>query len=356
MPRRKIVVLFIILILSSMLFVGCIEEEQKVTNIIKYKSTKDVDLKEKQGKMTFDITIRTNETAESVRLWVPYPVSNDNQKIENIVINGNNNYSGIYREAENGNMILYAEWDSPQEFPNLNFSFDIWRSETFLKNFPNEEGELPIDVEKYLLPTMLGPTDGIVKENADEITQGLTTILSKATAIYDYLVEHGERDPNLNFCGDGDVCELLQLLKGKCVDFSSVFVALSRSSGIPAREFLGTRISKDGDITGAYHCRAEFYLPEYGWVPVDPSDVAKLMLNEDLEIDDPKVVEARDYYFGAQTETYVDLSTGRDIILNPEQNAGPLNYFMYPYAEVNDEPLDYISQEHLKYIVTFEEY
>jgi transglutaminase-like putative cysteine protease len=352
MKRVMTGVVFSILIVISILFVGCIEKQ---SDIFKYKSTEAVDLKEKQGKMTFDITITTNKSAESVRLWVPYPVSNDHQKIENISINGNYEYSGIHREAENGNMILYAEWNNPQDIPILNLSFDIWRSEVFLKNFPIEESVLPIDVEEFLLPTKLGPTDGIVKENADKITQGITSILSKATAIYDYLIEHGERDPNLNFCGEGDVCKLLLSLKGKCVDFSSVFVALSRSSGLPAREILGTRISKNGDITGAYHCRAEFYLPNYGWVPVDPSDVAKLMLNEDLEIENPKVVDARDYYFGAQTETYVDLSTGRDIILNPEQDSGPLNYFMYPYAEVNGEPLDFISQEYLKYIVTFKE-
>jgi transglutaminase-like putative cysteine protease len=353
MIRGKIGAVFCIAIVISIVFVGCIEEQ---SDVLKYKSTEVVDLKEKQGKMTFDITIITNETAESVKLWIPYPVSNDNQKIENISINGNYEYSGIHREAENGNMILYADWYIPQDYPSLNFSFDIWRSEIFLKNFPTKEGELPVDVEEFLLPTKLGPTDGIVKENADKITDGLTSILSKATAIYDYLIEHGERNPNLNFCGEGDVCKLLLSLKGKCVDFSSVFVALSRSSGVPAKEILGTRISKNGDITGAYHCRAEFYLPSYGWVPVDPSDVAKLMLNEDLEIDDPKVVDARNYYFGAQTETYVDLSTGKDIILNPEQEAGPLNYFMYPYAEVNGEPLDFISQEYLKYKVSFEEY
>jgi transglutaminase-like putative cysteine protease len=352
MSRVKISAIIIFLIL--MLFVGCIEEEQSV-NVIKYKSTQQMDLKEKQGKMTFNITIRTNETAETVRLWVPYPVSNFNQKIENVSINGNYDYYGIHREAEYGIMIFYGEWDNPEEFPNLNFSYNIWRREVILKNFPEEEGVIPIDVERFLLPTILGPTDGIVKEHADEITEGLTTILSKATAIYDYLIEHGERDPNLNFCGDGDVCELLQILRGKCVDFSSVFVALSRSAGVPSREILGTRISKEGDITGAYHCHAEFYLPNYGWVPVDPSDVAKIMLNEELDINDSKVIEARDYFFGAQTETYVDLSTGRDIILNPKQDDEALNYFMYPYAEINGEAIDFISQEYLKYKVTFKE-
>ncbi|KYK24451.1 hypothetical protein AYK24_06085 [Thermoplasmatales archaeon SG8-52-4] len=334
--------------------VGCIEDQQRPINV-KYKSTEQVALKEKEGTMAFNITIRTNETAKTVRLWQPYPVSNDNQKITNVTINGNYNYSGIHREPDNGNMIIYAEWIDPQEFPSLNFSFEIMRREVFLKDFPEEEGAIPIDVKKFLLPNNLGPVDGIVKKYSDEITQGKNTILSKATAIYDYLIEHGERDPNLNFCGDGDVCELLQNLRGKCVDFSSVFTALSRSAGVPAREILGTRIYRDGDITGAYHCRAEFYLPNYGWVPVDPSDVAKLMLNENFEINDTKVIEARDYFFGAQTETYVDFSTGRDIILNPEQDGGPINYFMYPYSEVNGEALDFISQEYLKYTVTFKE-
>ncbi len=114
-------------------------------------------------------------------------------------------------------------------------------------------------------------------------------------------------------------------------------------------------MGKEGDITGSYHCHAEFYLPMYGWIPVDPSDVAKLMLNENLDLDDEQIIDERDYYFGKQSDTYVDLSMGRDIILNPEQDGEPLNYFMYPYAEVNGKSLDFISQEYLKYIVSFKE-
>ena len=343
----------IIFILFTILFsTGCIET---TNDEIKYRSTEEITLKMKQGEMSFNVTIRTDESAEIVRLWIPYPVSNKNQIVENMIITGNYNYSSIQSEQENGIIILYAEWINPQEFPQLTLSFDITRNEIIMKNFPLDETPLPIDMDYYLLPTNFGPTTGIVKEYTDEITKEKTTILSKATAIYDYLIEHGERDSNLSFCGDGDVCQLLLNIKGKCVDFSSVFVALSRSAGVPAREILGTRIAKDGDITGAYHCRAEFYLPNYGWVSVDPSDVAKLMLKEDLKIDDSQVIETRDYFFGAQTETYVDLSTGRDIILNPEQEGESLNYFMYPYAEVNGEPLNFISQEYLKYTVTFTE-
>lgn len=349
--RISTLFVFFILIIFFTLS-GCITQQ---LDPFKYQSTEDVTLQVKEGTMTFEVMIQLNETQELARLWLPYPVSNDNQQIEDVNITGNYNYSGIHSDKEYGNMLIYAEWNNPDEDPYLNLSCHITRWEIFRKNFSEEEGSIPVDVEKYLAPTNLGPITGFVKETADNVTNGQTTILGKAVAIYDHLIEHGERDANLSFCGDGDVCKLLEDLRGKCVDFSSVFVALARSVGVPAREILGTRIAKDGDITGAYHCRAEFYLPSFGWVPVDPSDVAKLMLNEDLEIDDPNVIEARDYYFGAQTETYVDLSTGRDIVLNPEQDNGPLNYIMYPYAEVDGESLDFISQEYLQYTISFKE-
>jgi transglutaminase-like putative cysteine protease len=350
--NKKITCLFIGLLFSTLIFSGCVEEPEKN---IKYNSFEDFITKEKQGIMTYNFTIRTNETSNLVRLWIPYPVSNEYQQVAGYFIEGTYNYSGIFRESKSGNMILYAEWLAPKSFPKLNFSYNITRTERINKDFNNSEDLIPVDIQEYLQPTTLGPTDGEVKEIAEEETQNNITILDKAIAIYDYLVEHGERDANLSFCGDGDVCKLLKNLRGKCADFSSVFVALTRSIGVPSREIFGTRISKEGDITGSYHCHAEFYLPDYGWIPVDPSDVAKLMLNENLNIDDEKVISARNYYFGAQSETYVDLATGRDITLNPPQDGEPLNYFMYPYAEIDGEPLDFISQEYLKYVVTFKE-
>ena len=348
--KKQSFLCFIILISFS--FLGCIENDDF---ILKYQSNEKITKSVKQGTIQMNFTIRTNNTTELSRLWVPYPVSNIYQEIEDYNINGNYDYCGVFRESKYGNMILYADWKDPEIFPQLNLSFHIKRIERIRKDFTVTNNDIPVDIEKYLVPTSLGPVDGIVKEIADEIIEDNDTILSKAIAIYDYLIERGERDPNLSFCGTGDVCILLQKLHGKCADFSSVFVALSRSVGVPSREIFGTRMNKNGDITGSYHCYSEFYLPTYGWISVDPSDVAKLMFNENLELDDVQIIEARDYYFGTQSETYMDLSMGRDVILNPKQDGDPLNYFMYPYAEIDGKALDFISQEYLKYFVNFEE-
>jgi len=348
--ERKIISVMLTILLSSLIFSGCVQQN---TNTVKYQSFEQFIPDSKQGMISMNFTIRTDNSTEIARLWVPYPVSNDYQQISNYQIKGNFDYQGVFRHAPSGTMILYADWHNSDKYPNLNLTFHIKREERIRKNFTITDNDVPIVIKKYLEPTSLGPTDGLVKQIAEEVIENNKSILKKAIAIYDYLIEHGQRDPDLSFCGNGDVCTLLADLNGKCADFSSVFVALSRSVGIPAREIFGTRMSKDGDITGSYHCHAEFYLPNYGWIPVDPSDVAKLMLNENLDLSDPEIIAARDYYFGIQSETYVDLSMGRDILLSPEQEEGPLNYFMYPYAEVNGKSLDFISQESLRYTIKF---
>jgi transglutaminase-like putative cysteine protease len=332
------------------------------TAAAKYSSSTEVIPRTRQGVVTFDITLDLSEGADEARVWLPYPTSNKYQTIEDVKIEGNFDSSGVYREEEHGTINLYAEWNEPREDARLTYSFEITRNEIFMKDFPEKEAPVPLDImEKYLLLTNLGSTIGDVKETAEEITSGQNTILGKATAIYDYIVETGERDPDIKGCGVGDVGALLQNLSGKCADISPVFVALARSVGVPAREVLGTRIGTAGDISGAFHCRAEFYLPGYGWVPVDPSDVLKFHLKNECDKDSPELLEAQQYFFGAQTETYVDFYYGKEVTLNPAQDGGSLIYFMYPYAEVDGKPLPFetpphpVSQEGLEYVVTYEE-
>jgi hypothetical protein len=46
----------------------------------------------------------------------------------------------------------------------------------------------------------------------------------------------------------------------------------------------------------------------------------------------------RDYYFGNLTEDRVTFSMGRDITLAPKQDGEPLNFFVFPYVEVDGKP------------------
>lgn len=298
--------------------------------------------KERQGEVTLQFNLNAPVDAKNVRLWIPYPVSDENQDIWDIKISGNFSSSGVYREGKNGIMSLYAEWGIPSKDRTLTYTFKVKRKEVVKKDFPKKE--LPFSKEEfkeYLKATSLGPTTGKVKEYADKITKGKKTNIEKARAIYEWIVYNMHRDPNIKGCGLGEVDKLLVSMGGKCGDIHSVFVSLSRSAGVPAREIYGIRMAKgkEGDITKAQHCWAEFYMPGYGWVPVDPSDVLKAML-EKKTTDRNQVKDLISYFFGAVDENRIAYHTGRDITLNPPQKGGKLNYFMYPYAEADGKTLN----------------
>ncbi len=63
------------------------------------------------------------------------------------------------------------------------------------------------------------------------------------------------------------------LKRGVCQDFSHIFIAASRSLGIPARYIGGYLRRADGvALQGAGHAWAEAYVPNLGWVAFDPTN------------------------------------------------------------------------------------
>ena len=160
------------------------------------------------------------------------------------------------------------------------------------------------------------------------------------------------RDNAVAACGTGDAGAILASgdLRGKCADINSVFVALCRASGIAARAIYGIRVGralkfspemgvmgedKDGalEISGAQHCRAEFYLKGYGWIPVDPADVTKVRLGENLSEDDAKLARVREYLFGNWEPCWLGFNFAREVTLNPPSSRGALEIFSHPYCE-----------------------
>jgi len=305
------------------------------------------------------ITMRFDQSAYpadmEVRLWIPYPTSSEYQSISNIKITGDYTESGVYTDKKFQTPMLYAEWAPGAKTRKFTFRFHVERKEVVRKDFPASETCWdPADYKKWLLPSSLGPVDGPVRKLAEKITMGKNTVKAKAKAIYDWICKNMYRDPYTRGCGIGDVLRLLKKPGGKCTDIHSVFVALCRAVGIPAREIFGIRIARKGvaDITGGEHCWAEFYMPGYGWVPVDPADVRKIMLDHNLAFNDLETQKWCDYFWGAWDPYRIKWAVGRDLILNPPQAGPPLNNFGYPYAEVNGVPLDWLSPDTFRYKIT----
>ncbi|MEZ0329678.1 MAG: transglutaminase-like domain-containing protein [Aquificaceae bacterium] len=309
------------------------------------------------GYVTLEVDLSNQEKGHEAKLWVPYPISDKYQLVTDIKVSGDYSQMAVYTDQANSTPILYAEWPKDAHSRKLTLSFFVERNEIEQRNLPDDKGISfnPKEFEEYLKPNKFGPIDGEVKKLANEITKDKTTVLSKARAIYDWVCQNSFRDPNTVGCGKGDVCVLLKRPGGKCTDISSIFIALCKAAGIPAREVFGIRLGKktEEDITTYQHCWAEFYLPGYGWVTVDPADVRKAMLVEKLEWNSPKTKEYVEYFWGGADAYRVVIAKGRDIVLNPKQAGESLNTFGYPYAEIGGKPLDFYSPKDFVYKYTF---
>lgn len=306
--------------------------------------------------MTFDLSAHP---AEATRLWLPYPVSDGRQSVTEVRLEGDYAEAAVLTDRTFSTPMLHARWPAGAASRRLTLSFDVVREEISQRDLPPLDApDVPWDPTEYRLwlrPTSLGPTDGPVKKTADRIVQGKTTLLQKARAIYEWTAHNTYRDPGTHGCGAGNVCSLLENPGGKCADIHSVFVALARAAGVPAREIFGIRLAKeDGqDVSSWQHCWAEFYLPGYGWVVVDPADVRKMMLARTLQPGDPVPEDLLEYYWGGADPYRVKLSVGRDLTLNPPQAGAPVNYLMYPFAQIGQTTVDWLDPQGFRYTIVF---
>jgi transglutaminase-like putative cysteine protease len=226
------------------------------------------------------------------------------------------------------------------------------------------------ELEYFRRSTALLPTDGIVRAEAMEITRGAGNDLEKARAIYEWIVDNTFRNPKTRGCGTGDIRWMLQSgdLGGKCADLNALYVGLARAAGLPARDLYGIRIAKSElgykslgasseKITKAQHCRAEVYLSEYGWVPVDPADVRKVVLEEppgNRAIEDEMVKAARARLFGSWEMNWIAYNFAHDVTL-PGSSGAPIGFLMYPQAETDSGRLDSLDPDNFRYEITARE-
>lgn len=321
--------------------------------------------------LTADISIE--DPGAQARLWIPMPDSADTdyqrgaQTVWRIEGGGT---ASLAQAPGYGVRMLAAQWP---ENPDIRRITVISRFQTRNRRVDldqpapaNFRPESAATLREYLKPTDLLPTDGIVKATADRITRGHSGDLARALAIYEWVVENTCRTASTRGCGVGDVRYMLTAndLNGKCADINALFVALARAAGIPARDAYGLRVAdsqlgyrslgKAGDVTRAQHCRAEFYAASHGWVPVDPADVRKVMLEEppgELPINNPQVRAARVMLFGAWEMNWVAFNHGHDVAL-PGSGLGPVPFLMYPNGETAAGRMDSLDPDSFRYRLT----
>jgi transglutaminase-like putative cysteine protease len=315
----------------------------------------------------FEVTTRVEvvNAAGIARAWLPMPLMPDTDYQKNLGQSwtGNAVTARVVRDEKYRAAILYAQWPSGEPAPVVEVltRFATRDRAVDLKAPGNAMPEDKKVLAQYSRGSHYVRTDGIVAKTAEEITRDRGSDLDKARAIYEWIVENTFRDPKVRGCGLGDIRAMLETknLGGKCADLNALFVGLARASGIPARDVYGVRVAdsaefrslgKSGDITKAQHCRAEFYVASHGWVPVDPADVRKVVLEENpgLSLEDPIVKRAHAKLFGAWEMNWLAFNYAADVKL-PDSAGEPIPFLMYPQAETPEGRRDSLDPASFRY-------
>jgi transglutaminase-like putative cysteine protease len=286
----------------------------------------------------YAFTVKNLSDAENVRIWFPAAHSDPYQDVRVISAKGDLPLKKTH-ESRFGNEIYYAESSKPKS-AELHFEvvYDVVRHERLALgvNRPRLENASLSSKEnkEFLGPDKLVPITGVPAELGAKVTADKSSELEKARAIYDYVFANMSYDKTGTGWGHGDVLYACTAKKGNCTDFHSLFISMARSQGIPSRFEIGFQLPTDkqsSDVAG-YHCWAEFFNPERGWIPVDISEAWKHQVK-------------KNYYFGAHDADRVQFTLGRDLKLNPPQKGDPLNYFIYPYVEVGGKAYPNIAND-----------
>jgi len=271
--------------------------------------------------------------AKNPRIWIPLPPTNAYQTISDLKIESSLPYT-THRDSEYGNEYVYLQFPAAKASgpTEVRVTFQAKRQEHRValgsRTTNTKMAAAPPELRRFLEPDSRVPLQGIIGELSAQETRGIQDPIAKARAIYDYVIATMRYDKSGTGWGNGDAVWACTAKRGNCTDFHSLFIGMMRAAGIPARFEIGFPLPADqqaGTIPG-YHCWAQFYVEPYGWIPVDASEAWKHP-------------EKKNYFFGAHDDDRVQFSVGRDIRLDPPQQGEPLNYFIYPYAEVDGKPL-----------------
>lgn len=275
------------------------------------------------------------EGSRTVKWWISIPGDDSNQEVLDLATSVPGKWS-IVTEPDRGNRFLFTEV-SAVSAPTLTakFNFTLRRRSVFVTIDPEKVGPITDAVRRVFADDLLQDAPHM------EVTPAIAAMATKACgaesnpAIEGKLLltlvagttVHYSRDPSKSKYSPGDAEICLAHGGGTCTDIHSLFIALARARGIPARLQMGYRLREANEgknVDPGYRCWAEYFLPGYGWVPTDL-----------VEAEDPKGL-GPDRWFSGLTARRLWLNQGREFNLPDSVLKGHrVNIMTIGYAEID---------------------
>lgn len=194
----------------------------------------------------------------------------------------------------------YAEFDFSDHPPgtviNVNIEYEVLINELEY-DLSSCAGKLP---DEFTQPELhIESTNPQIVALSNNLSRGKKTPCEQVRPFYDYAGDELIYSYNQN---DWGAQATFGLMGADCTEYTSLVIALSRANRIPARYYEGLlylrESERDAQIAQTEHAWLDVYLPEIGWVAMDPT-LGRSPAN-------------RETYFAHYTSNHIIVTTGRN--------------------------------------------
>jgi hypothetical protein len=291
---------------------------------------------------------------QKIQSWIPFPINSASQNDVQLISAQPANAFLFPPKTDQEIGLIYSELNNHDNSgPILKLTFSFKTYEISPKIEPTQVGTYSTESSLYQRYTQSEPH----LETSEEMQKLASLIIGeeknpylKAQKIYRWMLD------NIKFCYPSYPLVLSSSASHYAFDKKAgdstlqafLFTTLCRSAEIPARVVGGYQLIPGHESPWAW---SEFYLPNYGWIPVDSAMAQTICLSTQLKIDQKKQVQ--DYYFGHLDAYRLTINQTAPVplypIKNTERNMDLLLF--YPEIEAGNKN---IPNEAINFSFTFQ--
>ncbi|MBL9150211.1 MAG: transglutaminase domain-containing protein [Phycisphaerae bacterium] len=294
--------------------------------------------------LTQTVTLKDIPTgAKQVRLWVPIPSDAPHQRVlDRTVVDAPRGWRLVPQSDGRGDM-LYVELANPTSptaavtvkatVERLGVAAPLQGMASDSLASPPINASLFTDELNTRAPLMTADerAKALAEKAVGDETDPARVAYLLLQAVAD-AADHYSKDPSKPTCGRGAADDCLDHGGGCCTDLHSLFIAMAREKGIPARIEYGYRLMPQRADSAApydpgYRCWVEYFVPGAGWIPTD------IVAADAAPADHPN-------RFGSLSDTKLWLWSGRSFELTPAAKAGRIDTMISGWAEIDGVAVD----------------
>lgn len=176
-------------------------------------------------------------------------------------------------QAKLENRSYFFEWSSPLRKVNYSLESRV-RNRVRISKVQSRSSfpfEVPDKYKEYTESTQLCDSDSPkVQKLANSIASGEKDTYKVVFELSKWV--HSNLEYDLKYKGETKkASEVIDLRRGTCDEYSNLLIALARSLNIPSRYITGYSYGTFGEREFDSHGWVEVWIPNEGWVPIDPT-------------------------------------------------------------------------------------